>query len=523
VAPDVAAERGYRRYDAGDRATVLEVDNRLSRDEGWLRQAVAAPGWAMPKYAVMPDHPDFGWAPYAQLRPDWPVMQSWNGHDHGGMLHRHRDDEELQRRRRDNRGRCYCGLVHTSPPIRRSNWGAKPEPGEPFWDHYRRRREVQREWYQASIKDRSEHEAGTCEWARVPKEDERSVGVWLDGDLVRQPETGKILVRTGHLHPDTGECVVPTDKPHAHLDWAKYLYVKGAGRAQRIGTHPRILRSGFVAPEGLFLFVIEGTLKLDSIVSAGWPGIEAGSVTLWNAEVVDEIDLDDGYGSIEVRRTRELEEFARRHLEGVPTAVVCDSDWAENWMVREQVDQAVKLLADCGVPAVGCAPPPGEELHWNDPLTGFPKRKKHGVDDWLAKARDDGGDQHEAVLEMMVREDAHDDAPGLEKAVARMTADLTFRENSRTLLREFGRRATDSGVMAYKEHDIAASTGFNRSTVQRFRARLVERVESVRQIGDVEYHGRGGRVVAKPPRLLLPPDLLPPTRKTTLREWLSQA
>ena len=43
VSPDVAAARGYRRYEAGDRATVLN-DSRLDEDAGWLGRAIVGGG-----------------------------------------------------------------------------------------------------------------------------------------------------------------------------------------------------------------------------------------------------------------------------------------------------------------------------------------------------------------------------------------------------------------------------------------------------------------------------------------------
>jgi hypothetical protein len=275
----------------------------------------------------------------------------------------------------------------------------------------------------------------------------------------------------------------------------------------------------------LFIFVIEGTLKLDAVVSAGWPGIEAGSVTLWNAEVSDElappppgVTDDGGY----VRQVRELEEFARRHLQGVPTAVVCDSDWAENWMVREQVEAAVRILADCGVRAVGCAPPPGRELGWRDPLTDHPKRAKNGVDDYLYMKTEAGDDPHGAVLDLIVREDGKDDPPGLAAAVQRASSRKDGRETALALLRDLGRRATDSGVVPYREKAIAASIRRGTTTVQKYRKRL-EEIDALSEIAEVEYRANGsGGVAALPPRLLLATDLLPPAKQRTLRDWLSE-
>jgi hypothetical protein len=237
---------------------------------------------------------------------------------------------------------------------------------------------------------------------------------------------------------------------------------------------------------------------------------------VWDEFALPPADQEDNYAY--ARHVRELEDFARRYLQGVPTAVVCDSDWAENWLVREQVDAAVEILAACGVPAVGCAPQPGRELDWEDPLTGYPKRAKNGVDDWLASHP--GGDRHEAMLDLIVREDANDDAPGLEAAVRQASGRKDGQETARLMLRDLGRRATDSGVAPYRESAIAVSIKRGTTTVQRFRRRL-EEIDALEEIAGVEYRGNeDGGVRALPPRLLLKPDLLPPPTKRTLRDWL---
>lgn len=139
VLPNVAGARRYKPYEKGDRDTVLGVDARLGMPDlaGWLSAAInPVGGWVLPKFAVMPDHAVFGARPYAQLRPDRPVMPRVYGHHHDGMLHGHRDDPKLQRRRGTNRGRCYCGVTHADPGppfltrrrLLASGWEAVAEP-----------------------------------------------------------------------------------------------------------------------------------------------------------------------------------------------------------------------------------------------------------------------------------------------------------------------------------------------------------------------------------------------------------
>jgi hypothetical protein len=526
VSEAVRRDRGYVPYAKGDRETVLREDDRLGEFDGWLRACLQTSGWVIPKVAPMPDHPHFGWRPYTQLRPDRPVMARAFGHDHDGMLHRHRDDPKLQKRRGGNRGRCYCGVVHLSEPMRTApDWNADPDPFETFEEWTERRKAVKRGWYQRPIADRAEHEASVCEWAKVPKETKLPV---LILDERERDGAREVLVPTGHLHPDSGDLIVPLDRPHTHLDWAKYAFVKGHGKAQRLNTHPWMLKSDYATPDGLFVIVAEGTLKLDSLVSAGWPGIEAGSVTLWDAtwherpswnvktakspEAIDR--------ALELRRERELEEFAARYLQGVPTAVICDSDWAENWMVRAQVDRIVEVLAACDVPAVGCAPEPGDELGWKCPLTGHPKRAKAGLDDALAGLPED--ERHDGLLDIIiVREDGKDDPPSLVEAVAAASRDPRTDETYSRVLRDVGRRATDSGVVPLRRQQVAKAVRRHPNTVDEAMDRLVGADVGIKKIADSSKHFIDGEWKSSPPRYTLPPELRTEPRRRSLREWLA--
>jgi hypothetical protein len=500
VDPDVARERGYQRYEAGDREAVLVVDQRLGEDPGWLSRALICGGWVLPKCAPMPSHSQFWWTPYAQLRPDHPVMARSGVHDHDGLLHSHRDE-----------GRCACGANHAAPPVRRIKWPPPPDRPPGVWHS----------WFQPPLRGlaRLKHESSLCEWAAVPKGFRLPVPV-LDGR-----SDGKVLVPTGHLHPDTGEMVVPLQGQHAHLDWAKYMYVKGQGRAQRLSTHPRVRAAGFDAPEGLFVFVIEGTLKLDSVVSAGWPGIESGSVTLWDAYAEEaEAEWEEGdFGETHLvggmQGFSELEEFAERHLEGIPTAIVCDSDWAENRLVRDQVDKAVSLLARCGVLAVGCAPPPGESRGWTHPVTALPMVKKQGVDDYLATFTPQ--QRHDALLDMPVREPACDDASGLETAAHRAAQKPSGVETNFRLLQEMRQDAQPDGLVPYRREQLARRVGRNRSNVDDARDRLVKTgaLTPITKAERVSNSEGGVRSIAPVYRLAAE---LRPTAGRSLREWLTE-
>ena len=235
---------------------------------------------------------------------------------------------------------------------------------------------------------------------------------------------------TGHLHPRTGEVVVPPDGVHRHWQQAKYLYTPGEG-ARRLGAHPSSVETGYGAAD-LFVVVLEGTLKMCAVTEAGYPCIDAGSVTLWQSE-----GLDEGGFYLE------LESFASRYLRGRRVAVVCDSDWYANRLVLNQTSKVTDILRSRGVYAVACAPPEGEKLDWRHPWTGVQMRAKRGVDDWLGehprRAR------HRAMLDLVVREHSGEQAPGL----ARFVADAARRaDHAESLLKTydaFGQRQTSTG------------------------------------------------------------------------------
>ena len=105
--------------------------------------------------------------------------------------------------------------------------------------------------------------------------------------------------------------------------------------------------------------VMEGTLKMCAVVEAGYPAIDAGSVTLWHGDSAEaEWETGDfGEPYLVGGFVREIDEFARRHLAGRRVAVVCDSDWDTNELVLQQTMQVVDTLVAHGANAVACAPP----------------------------------------------------------------------------------------------------------------------------------------------------------------------
>jgi hypothetical protein len=425
----------------------------------WLRKALACDGWLLPRYAVMPDHEehDFRHAPAAQLRPDLPVVM-------GAGIERHRHDVDLTRLERRAHETKACDVA--------------PKPGDPGYPH------------RVAI----EHPAGA-------------------------------FLPTGHLHPITGEIVVPFENKngsyirHPHWKHAKYIYTPG-DTALRLGTSPVALERGWGGPGDLFVFVLEGTLKMCSVVEAGYPAIDAGSVTLWHGSTLA-AELGDE-GELLVGELHELEAFADRHLHGRPVAVVCDSDWRSNDLVWEQTQKVVGLLQRHGADAVACAPPEGALLGWADPITGKEKRVKVGVDDWL------GPEYQGTLLDLVcdVRQGAATltaDDPRLLGGGKRGTY-RSRRENAVRVLKAMGEMALpDSDIAPFLKTELAALLVLPSSTVQDAFELAVQR-ELATRITEARYHWSAaeGRGAMTAPLVRLAPEALPQKSQPTLREWLRQ-
>jgi hypothetical protein len=321
------------------------------------------------------------------------------------------------------------------------------------------------------------------------------------------------VLPTGHLHPHTGEVVVSPEGWHAHWRQAKYLYTPG-NSARRLGTNPLSVESGYEADE-LFVVVMEGTLKMVAVTEAGFPAIDAGSVTLWKSESVwAEPDGDGGFDGGEYL---ELDEFAERHLQGRPVAVVCDSDWHANRLVRDQTEKVTEILKARGARAVACAPPAGKKLGWRHPYTGAEMRAKLGVDDWLGKHP---RNRHDAFLDLVFHEKVADaEITADHPALAGIRRD--GRENMVAFLRALGETAApDTRVAPYAEGRLRATTGLAKETLQRGR-----RTAATRQLlqelteADRRFDGEGGFYM-EAPLVRLAPEAMPTYRVGTLRDWL---
>jgi hypothetical protein len=159
---------------------------------------------------------------------------------------------------------------------------------------------------------------------------------------------------------------------HVHRDYAKYLLPPGP-HGKRWDTHPRCTPDRFRAAERVFLH-LEGTLKLDALVSAGEVGADVPSVTLWDrAGAMSWLDWPGGKPSsgptsadfwefaAELERVRELQEdellrFLREHVRA-PVIVVCDRDWQDNPLVALEAFSLRDAVRDAGLECAVAAPP----------------------------------------------------------------------------------------------------------------------------------------------------------------------
>lgn len=449
----------------------------------WLERVLAVDGWYMPRHVAMPDEPGFGGHLVGQLRPDVPVVLSptgWEWHQH-------------------------------------------------YWDLPARSRRM--------------HENSLCSWSAEPH----------GKPLATRTREGRkeYLIPTGHLHPDTGELVVPFRKEdgrrylrHRHWEEAKYVYTPG-DTAKGLATHPHTLANGF--GDGLFVIVLEGTLKMCAVTEAGYPCIDAGSVTLWHRGT-PEVELDDegnltgaefshhiipgdGGRTMRLPARLELEVFAKKHLAGRPVAVVVDSDWSSNELVREQAEMVAQLIRPYAGNVFACAPPDeGRSYAWRHPLRGVLQREKLGVDDWLGLARKKGRSTGEAFLELGRWE--HDEPPTLTVDDPRLlvpyddgrTPYITGRRSAVAYALKVGSRAGPDGVAPYELNAITAelnAEGFKiaRSNVQKAHERCVA-TGIVTPLTEATRHGDGRRVRTEAALVRVAPEAMPSGRWRSLRDWL---
>lgn len=126
---------------------------------------------------------------------------------------------------------------------------------------------------------------------------------------------------------------------HPHRSKAKYLRF---GRARRIDCHPWTLCR--LSQVNRVLFVMEGTLKADTMLSAGEAVFSVPRVTLW----------DPAEASYLVRLVRELDPEHSK-----PFIVIPDADWFSNPLVDREALFLRSAMRRAGADAYVAAPPTG--------------------------------------------------------------------------------------------------------------------------------------------------------------------
>jgi len=335
VLPEVAEERGYFRYTKGDAEPIFQADPRL--ETGTYQKWVNAEKGVWEQI----DKAFAGWVEhYAALSPGWAMRKH--------ALPGSQMDAPLAQLRPDD-------------PVRDVPYGH---------DH-----------------DGMEHVAEDCPCG-VHRHGKDWLAGWPEfgveppmGNLAReQHEDGK-----QHRTPD-GTLHTPLDGPHKHVPERKYLLMPGP-HGKRWDTHPRCTGDRFLAAERVFLH-LEGTLKCDSLVSAGEVALDVPSVTMWNrgedqGSIVDHPDVD-GFWEVyrPIAQAYDLLTFIEAYVRA-PVIVVCDSDWHHNPEVATNAFCLRDWVRDRGLECAVAAPPEGRVLYRNS--IGHEVRKKVGSDDFLAR------------------------------------------------------------------------------------------------------------------------------------------
>ncbi|MDP9224729.1 MAG: DUF3854 domain-containing protein [Actinomycetota bacterium] len=357
IDPAIAAARPYVRYTREDREPVRDEYAPLSRGQRSYMTRVAGKRWC-PKCKSnreSDDCPECGCkcesggyvikrhAPrglrlshvYAELRPDKPVKTrppTWHFHptDPSDEIPTYPSGKPLLEKH-----------IYTAKSMWKNGHIDRAKSKD---DHCGKN---------AEVVHKHEHEGKYlfCPSGKVPR-------TWShdhDEDYAGKPEK-----RAAHVNAKSRHNGVDVIGRHDHVDMVKDRDEK---LAKRIDVHPWG-RSRLSGAKRIF-FAIEGCIKADAILTAGEAVFSVPSVTLWDAE--------------------ELEEVASRYLLGPLVVIVPDADafLPEKKQVLTQSLLCRTFLSDhCGVNAIVAAPPP----------EGLPEIK--GVDDFLVA----GGDLDDLVV-----------------------------------------------------------------------------------------------------------------------------
>jgi len=441
IKPEIAAERGYTRYEGVD--DVLNAEPRLGTTKklrDWARHygSRGAPGWAIRKHAL-PGSPFDD--PLPQLRPDVPVPGRKQWHDHAWAFY----------------GRPAAREIHET-----ASHGGKRVSGR-----------------------------------------------------------------------------------HFHVPESKYVIAPGP-HGKRWDTHPSCTRDRFRAAERVFLHM-EGTLKLDALISAGEVGADVPSVTLWDrrgavswadwpggepAEIKGDFwesfaQWEEAWEAARHAQADEIAVFLRENVQA-PVVIVVDRDHGYSVLNPLVALEALSLRdhvrAATGLPCVVAAPPEGGN------------RRVKGSDDFQAEG---GTPDDLVVIEPLV-----DAAPGRAEFVrayrhgarggsGRKRPAKTV-EQELALLDWYTAHSVSTGYVGRPARRIAARLGVSRDTVKRATVRLAAAgaLEIDGYYDDPEHRPRRPpsewRAIQKerrqgavvPTLIRLREDLRPKLWEPTVRDWL---
>lgn len=307
---------------------------------------------------------------------------------------------------------------------------------------------------------------------------------------------------------------------HRHVPESKYLIPPGP-HGKRWDTHPSCTADRFLAAERVFLH-LEGTLKLDALVSAGEVGADVPSVTLWDrGGAVSWADWPGGkpapaggffaeFEAEEAARAEQEDELADFLRERVlaPVVVVCDSDWRWNANVATEAFTLRDAVRKLGLLCVVAAPP-------------ATRGRKVGSDDFLAEGH--------AVNDLHVVEPVESPELGtFARHYARAQGQARRAVGARVkmdvdLLRWYATHAVAEGHVTRKVASVSRRLGVSRDTVRRATLRLAD-AGALRIVGYYAHadmgdkRGKGQRPPAA--TLLVDEALRPQVEALRLGDWL---
>ncbi len=239
---------------------------------------------------------------------------------------------------------------------------------------------------------------------------------------------------------------VLVDEKHPHSKKTRYLFppspirngkkVRGE-RAKRFDVHPLADLEG----SSLGLIVLEGVMKADAALSAGWLAVTSvPAITLWGAPELDE-------GVVRWAKGMDL------------VGIVTDSDWYTNPDVIREAVSARDYLRARGVEAVHLSPPK---------LRGV---RKTGLDDFLAA----DGRMEDLLIVSLSLPDLAGWIPGVR---------VDARDRNRAVLEWLVLHATPGGIVAATERGIARELGRDKTAAG-------DAIKVLAQAGEVKVLEKG--------------------------------